>query len=288
MYRYMTPELAEQLLNSGDPKLGGDRKEVSVLFSDIRSYTTLTERMQAEEVVAMLNEYFETMVDAVFKHKGTLDKYIGDAIMAVFGSPLELEDHAWMAVCTAVEMRHRLAAFNQTRSNQQQIQIGIGINSDSVISGNIGSSKRMEFTAIGDGVNLGSRLEGASKYYGTDIVISENTYQPCRDRVWARELDCIRVKGKNQPVSIYELVGLQDEMITDHQKQAIDLYMEGRVHYLNRRFTKALVAFGSILEEVNSKDKAAALHLDRCQYWLSNPDKIEAEWDEGVWTMKEK
>ncbi|GAB4384261.1 MAG: hypothetical protein Kow00121_47480 [Elainellaceae cyanobacterium] len=288
MYRYMTQELAEQLLNSGAAKLGGDRKDVSVLFSDIRSYTTLTESMEAEEVVTLLNEYFETMVDAVFKHKGTLDKYIGDAIMAVFGSPLELEDHAWMAVQTAIEMRHRLAAFNQQRPAPRKITIGIGINSDNVISGNIGSSKRMEFTAIGDGVNLGSRLEGASKQYGTDIIISENTYAPCRDRIWARELDCIRVKGKLKPVSIYELVGLGSETIPDSKKRAIDLYHQGRQHYLNRKFTSAMTAFATILEEIDSADKASALHLERCQYWLSHPNLIEAEWEQGVWTLKEK
>lgn len=288
MYRYMTQELAEQLLNSGDAKLGGDRKEVSVLFSDIRSYTTLTESMEAEEVVAMLNEYFETMVDAVFAYKGTLDKYIGDAIMAVFGSPLELEEHAWMAVQTAIEMRHRLASFNQHRPAQRRIKIGVGINSDSVISGNIGSSKRMEFTAIGDGVNLGSRLEGASKHYGTDIVISQSTYNICRDRIWARELDCIRVKGKLKPVSIYELVGLQSEAITDAQKRSIELYHLGREYYLNRRFTKAQTAFGTILEEINSYDQAAALHVKRCSYWLSHLDLIETKWDDGVWTMEEK
>jgi adenylate cyclase len=288
MYRYMTQELAEQLLNSGDAKLGGDRKEVSVLFSDIRSYTTLTESMEAEEVVAMLNEYFETMVDAVFAYKGTLDKYIGDAIMAVFGSPLELEEHAWMAVQTAIEMRHRLASFNQQRPPHRRIKIGVGINSDSVISGNIGSSKRMEFTAIGDGVNLGSRLEGASKHYGTDIIISQSTYSICRDRIWARELDCIRVKGKLKPVSIYELVGLQSEAMTDAQKRSIELYHVGREHYLNRRFTKAQTAFGTILEEINAHDQAAVLHVNRCGYWLSHLDLIDSQWDDGVWTMKEK
>jgi len=287
-YRYMTQEVAEQLLSSGDAKLGGDRKEVSVLFSDIRGYTTLTESMAAEEVVAMLNEYFETMVEAVFTHKGTLDKYIGDAIMAVFGSPLPLDAHAWLAVQTSIEMRQRLAVFNANRPESRRIKIGIGINSDSVISGNIGSSKRMEFTAIGDGVNLGSRLEGASKFYGTDIVISESTYNACHDRIWARELDCIRVKGKNRPVSIYELFGLQSDPIADERKRAIDLYMQGREHYLNRRFTKALLAFGSILEEIDSKDKAASLHLDRCNYWLRHPDRIESEWDDGVWTMLDK
>ena len=287
MYRYMTQELAEQLLNSGDAKLGGDRKEVSVLFSDIRGYTTLTESMTAEEVVAMLNEYFESMVDAVFTHKGTLDKYIGDAIMAVFGSPLPLEDHAWMAVQTAIEMRHRLVLFNQNRSEQNKIKIGIGINSDSVISGNIGSSKRMEFTAIGDGVNLGSRLEGASKQYGCDIVISETTYKPCADRIWARELDCIRVKGKTQPVSVYELVELRSQSLDDQKKRLIDIYHQGRENYLNRKFTRAMTEFATILEDIDSHDKASALHLKRCQHWLSNPPTDEA-WDDGVWTMTEK
>lgn len=287
MYRYMTQELAEQLLSSGDAKLGGDRKEVSVLFSDIRSYTTLTESMEAEEVVAMLNEYFETMVDAVFAYKGTLDKYIGDAIMAVYGSPLPLDDHAWMAVQTAVEMRERLTAFNVTRADDRKIRIGIGINSDCVISGNIGSSKRMEFTAIGDGVNLGSRLEGASKHYGCDIVISENTYQPCADRIWARELDCIRVKGKKKPVSIYELVGLNLNPLSDQKRRAIDLYHQGRQYYLNRRFASAMTAFGTILEEIDHQDKASQIHLERCHHWLKHPPTDEV-WDEGVWTLKEK
>ncbi len=285
MYRYMTQEVAEQLLASGETGLGGKKKEVSVLFSDIRSYTTLTETMDPEAVVAMLNEYFESMVDAVFTYKGTLDKYIGDAIMAVFGSPLPLEDHAWMAVQTAVEMRRRLILFNQSRPDDIPIKIGIGINSDFVISGNIGSSKRMELTSIGDGVNLGSRLEGASKQYGCDIVISENTFKPTSDRIWYRELDCIRVKGKNQPVSIYELVGLKSEPIDDTKKEIIDMYHRGREYYLKRKFTRAMGEFGAILEDYGEKDKAATLYLKRCQEYLQSPPPDD--WD-GVFTMTEK
>lgn len=290
MYRYMTQEVAEQLLASADNlKMGGDRKDVTVLFSDIRSYTTLTENLQAEEVVQMLNEYFESMVEAVFKHKGTLDKYIGDAIMAVFGAFVPLPDHAWKAVQTAVDMRHRLAIFNSCRreSNKQEIKIGIGLNSDVVISGNIGSSQRMELTSIGDGVNLGSRLESATKIYGCDILLSENTFKPCADRIWYRELDRIRVKGKHQPVSIYELVGLQDEPISEPKQRVIDLYHKGREYYLNRKFTRAMNEFGTILEDIDSGDKAAALHLKRCQHWLNNPPTDE-EWDEGVATLTEK
>ncbi len=287
MYRYMTQDLAEQLMDNPDAmKMGGVRRDVSVLFSDIRSYTTLTESLAAEEVVDMLNKYFESMVDAVFQHKGILDKYIGDAIMAVFGSPLPLQEHQWMAVQTAVEMRQRLCIFNAQRASQghQVIKIGIGINSDSVISGNIGSSKRMEFTAIGDGVNLGSRLEGASKQYGTDIIISESTYRPCADRVWARELDYIRVKGKTKPVAIYELVGLQSDAIPEQKQRVIEHYHKGREHYLNRDFPTAMAEFGMVLK-ADKDDKASSLHLTRCQHWLTSPPPDE--WD-GSWELTEK
>ena len=286
MYRYMTQELAEELLKLDDAKLGGDRKEVSILFSDIRGYTALTESLEAEEVVGLLNEYFESMVEAIFKYKGTLDKYIGDAIMAVFGSPLPLTDHAWRAVQTAVEMRQRLQEFNDRRLSLHKapIKIGIGLNSDSVISGNIGSSKRMEFTAIGDGVNLGSRLEGASKQYGCDIVISENTYKPCADKVIVRELDRIRVKGRNHPVEIYELIALQGEQISAQKQEIIEHYHKGREYYLNRQFARALGEFGIVME-IDSEDKSAKLHLERCQHWLITPPP--PDWD-GVWSLTEK
>ncbi|BAY07232.1 adenylate/guanylate cyclase domain-containing protein [Calothrix sp. NIES-2098] len=288
MYRYMTQELAEELLKLDDAKLGGDRKEVSILFSDIRGYTTLTENLEAEEVVSMLNEYFESMVEAVFKHKGTLDKYIGDAIMAVFGSPLPLEEHAWMAVQTSLEMRQRLQDFNQRRylANKPRINIGIGINSDTVISGNIGSSKRMEFTAIGDGVNLGSRLESVSKQYGCDIIISDNTYKPCRDKIWARELDYIRVKGRNEPVAIYELLSLRSDPISSQKLEVIEHYHKGREYYINREFSLAQAEFVKVLA-ADSNDKAAMLHMRRCQHWIESPPS-DADWDEGVWTFKEK
>lgn len=288
MYRYMTQELAEELLKLDDAKLGGDRKEVSILFSDIRGYTTLTENLEAEEVVSMLNEYFESMVEAVFKHKGTLDKYIGDAIMAVFGSPLPLDEHAWMAVQTSLEMRERLREFNHRRHaiSKPRIDIGIGINSDTVISGNIGSSKRMEFTAIGDGVNLGSRLESVSKHYGCDIIISDNTFKPCQDHIWARELDYIRVKGRNEPVAIYELVGMQTDAVDTSKLDVIDYYHRGREYYLNRQFNFAKAEFSKVLK-IDPHDHAAMLHVRRCKHWLQSPPS-DADWDEGVWTFKDK
>jgi adenylate cyclase len=295
MYRYMTQELAEQLLADGSAKMGGDRKEVSVLFSDIRGYTSLSEVLSAEDVVSMLNEYFETMVESVLNHKGTLDKYIGDAIMAVFGTPLALPDHAWLAVQTAIDMRHRLKEFNAKRvknlkpKDQKEfdlanIKIGIGVNSDSVISGNIGCTKRMEFTSIGDGVNLGSRLEGTSKVYGTDIIISETTYKSCSDRIWTRELDRIQVKGKNQPISIYEVYGLRSDPLSATHAQIIELYHKARDFYHQMKFGKAIGLFGEVLE-LDKLNKAASIHLVRCQHFLSNPPADD--WD-GVWRFTEK
>lgn len=287
MYRYMTQEVAEQLMENPDAaKMGGDSREVSILFSDIRSYTTLSENLSAEQVVEMLNQYFEQMVDAVFQFKGTLDKYIGDAIMAVFGAPLPLDEHEWMAVRTAVEMRHRLIEFNARREAQGKppIRIGIGISSGDVISGNIGSSKRMEFTAIGDGVNLSSRLEGATKQYGAEIVLSEYTFRPCADRIWYRELDYIKVKGKNKPVAIYEVVGLRSEPISAQKQSAIAHYHNARKYYLAGQFAQAMGEFGRVLE-IDRYDKAASLHLEHCNYWLQNPPP--EDWD-GSWALTEK
>ncbi|MEG4353243.1 GAF domain-containing protein [Microcoleus sp. LAD1_D3] len=265
MYRYMTPEVAEALLASGDHGLGGKRKNVSVLFSDIRSYTTLTEKLQAEEVVVMLNKYFEVMVDVVFEYGGTLDKYIGDALMAVFGSPAPLEDHAWCAMQTAVKMREKLALFNQDRvaNGELPIGIGMGVHSDEVVSGNIGSSKRMELTSIGDGVNLASRLEGASKQYGTDLIISDNTYRDYADRLYVRELDFITVKGKSEPVIVYELVGIREgyspvgKSLTETQEKIIEHYTKGREHYkapVHQRLSESEVK--NILKDVAEMPEA--------------------------------
>ncbi|MEB3342515.1 GAF domain-containing protein [Okeania sp.] len=303
MYRYMTPEVAEKLLETGDTGLGGKRNQVSVLFSDIRSYTTLTEGMEAEEVVSMLNEYFEEMVDAVFKYKGTLDKYIGDALMAVFGAPGWLDDHPLCAMKTAVEMRQRLKVFNQKRiANQKKaISIGMGIHSDEVVSGNIGSSKRMELTSIGDGVNLASRLEGTSKQYGTDLIISYNTYEPYKEKLWVRELDFITVKGKSQPVRIYELLGFKEgdlkQDLTDQQHQIVEYYHQGREYYLRpareknlketsikEAFELAEAEFKKVLE-IDPNNKAAKLHVGRCQ--LFQAELPPQDWD-GVWKLTEK
>ncbi|MDF5712576.1 MAG: GAF domain-containing protein [Rhizonema sp. NSF051] len=288
MYRYLTPRVAEQVMALGDDALMvGERKEVTILFSDIRGYTTLTENLGAAEVVSLLNQYFETMVEAVFNHEGTLDKFIGDALMAVFGAPLPLtENHAWKAIQAALDMRHRLAEFNRRRiiQEQPQIHIGIGISSGEVVSGNIGSQKRMDYTVIGDGVNLSSRLEGVTKEYHCDIILSEFTYQLCSDRIWVRELDKIRVKGKYQAVNVYELIGDRNTPLDDSTHEFLSHYQDARVAYLSGDFRTALAYFEAA-KRIRPKDQAVSIHLERTRNYLKQPPPDS--WD-GVWTMLRK
>ena len=287
LYRYMTPGVAEQVMALGDDILmKGERKEVTVLFSDIRGYTTLTEDLEADKVVEMLNAYFETMVESVFHFEGTLDKFIGDALMAVFGAPLPLSNHAWAAVQSALDMRRRLAQFNAQRGamGQPEICFGIGISSGEVVSGNIGSQRKMEYTVIGDGVNLSSRLEGVTKEYGCDIVISEYTYALCADKIWVRELDRTQVKGKQQAVNLYELIDQRETPLSAETESFLDLYASARRAYTAMRFDEALILF-SQAQQIRPQDKAVAIHLTRTQEYLVQPPP--ADWD-GVYIMTTK
>ncbi|WP_413174144.1 GAF domain-containing protein [Anabaena azotica] len=288
MYRYLTPHVAEQVMALGDDSLMvGERKEVTILFSDIRGYTTLTENLGAAEVVSLLNQYFETMVESVFQYEGTLDKFIGDALMAVFGAPLPLtENHAWRAIQSALDMRQRLEEFNQKRiiQSQPQIHFGIGISSGEVVSGNIGSRKRMDYTVIGDGVNLSSRLEGVTKEYGCDIILSEFTYNLCGDRLWVRQLDRIRVKGKHQAVDIYELIGDRTTPLDANTQEFLYHYDAGRAAYVSRNFTQAIASL-EIAKRIRPTDQAVHTHLERAYNYQKTPPPTS--WD-GVWTMVTK
>ncbi|NJN01704.1 MAG: GAF domain-containing protein [Leptolyngbyaceae cyanobacterium SL_1_1] len=290
LYRYMTPGVADRVMQLGEDSLMvGERREVTVLFSDIRGYTTLTENLEASQVVSLLNDYFETMVEAVFSYEGTLDKFIGDALMAVFGAPLPLQNHAWGAVQSALDMRHRLERFNAARSSKSlpDIRIGIGISSGEVVSGNIGSQRKMEYTVIGDGVNLSSRLEGITKQYGCDIVISEHTYELCKDQIWVRELDRIRVKGKNEPVRIYELIDHRQNELSEDWQEMLDIYGQARHYYINREFEQARQLFEQA-GDLAPNDGAVAEHLRRIREYISDPSKRpQAGWD-GVYTMTTK
>ena len=206
--RYVAPDVYRQLLE--DParaRLGGQRREMSVLFSDIRGFTTVSERGQPEDIVSQLNEYFSRMVDVLFAHKGTLDKFVGDMVMALYGAPIEDEQHADHAVTSAVAMVEELRLLNArwAAEGRPQLDIGIGINSGEMVAGNIGSDTIMSYTVIGDQVNLGARLESLNKEYGTRIIISESTRQRLKGRYDIRPLGDVIVKGKTQPVAIFEV-----------------------------------------------------------------------------------
>lgn len=206
--RYVTKQVAEAILD-GRLQLNGERKKATILISDIRGFTSISERVEPEEVVDFLNQYFNRMVDVVVKYDGRLDKFIGDAILAVFGDAMPHEDDAKRAVMTALEMRERLEEFNLERQNQKKepLRIGIAVHTGEVVAGNIGSEHKTEYTVIGDTVNLTSRMESLNKEFKTDILISESTYQEVKDIVEVQELPEVSVRGKEKTVKLYALKG---------------------------------------------------------------------------------
>ena len=286
MARYMSPEVAEQLLAAGEAVLGGKDQTVSILFSDIRSFTTMAEALGARETVAMLNAYFERMVDVIVRNRGVLDKFIGDAVMALFGVPFNGPHDADDAVRVANSMFIALRELNRERRGKgmEPIDIGVGIATGVVVVGNIGSTKRMEYTVIGDSVNLASRLESATKFYGTKMLLSESTWTALRDRGLLREIDRLRVKGKHEPVAIYEALDHFTDETFPNLMRTVTRYNEGIQHYRARDWKDALGCFQEALE-LNPGDRPSRLYVERCELFLATPPP--PDWD-GVWTMTTK
>ncbi len=213
--KYVNPVVVEQMMEK-PPELGGVDRDTTIFFSDIRSFTTLSETMPPQELVLLLNEYLTVMTDCILDYQGTLDKYIGDAVMCFWGAPLEQEDHALRACKCALKQLQLLEELNRNWPEHKQIHIGIGLNSGISTVGNMGSTGRMNYTIMGDNVNLASRLEGINKQYGTSLIISESTYKKIKDKgSICRELDDIQVKGKTEPVRIYELLDFEDGLELD-------------------------------------------------------------------------
>lgn len=284
--QYVARSIVDSMLNSGElPKFGGERKNLTVLFSDIRSFTTFSEKYQPEIVVQRLSEYLTSMVDVIFKHGGTLDKFVGDEIMAIYGAPYYFADHAQRACETALDMVAALRKLQKNWSNQEleYFQIGIGINTGKVIVGNLGSIQLFDYTVIGDEVNLGARLEGANKHYATTIIISESTYIEVKDKAIVRELDCVRVKGKKRPVKIYELRGMHALPIIE-KDLIIDVYNYGLELFKQRKWNRALTEFRRVLRYFPS-DGPSRVHTLRCLEFIENPPPDE--WD-GVFEFAVK
>jgi class 3 adenylate cyclase len=212
--RYVTRQVADHLMKA-DQQLGGDLVPVTILFSDIRSFTSISESMPPRELLDFLNEYFSGMVESVLTHNGVVDKFIGDAIMAVFGAPVPEEGDALNAVRSALDMRERLRIINEgfRQRGLPEIRTGIGLHTGQVVAGNMGHAQRMEYTVIGDAVNLASRLEGMTKELGCDIILSDDLYQQVQDSVVAEPLRKIKVKGREQEVLVHRLIGLRDDPV---------------------------------------------------------------------------
>jgi adenylate cyclase len=282
--QYVPPEVVRRLLD--DPERVKPRKsEITVLFSDIRGFTSISESLDAQELADLLNGYLTEMTRIVFRYQGTLDKYIGDAVMGFWGAPYEEPDHATRACNAALSMLARLAELQKDWRAQGQpvLDIGIGLNTGVASVGNMGSSMRLAYTAMGDAVNLASRLEGLNKEYGTRIIISESTYKELRsERVLVRELDMIRVKGKLLPVTIYEV--LDAEGLGGDGKELVELFARGQKAYKLRDWRAAGQAFEQILDRWPD-DGPARIFLRRCEEYLA--EEPEADWD-GVYVMKHK
>ena len=283
---YVSSSVVNEMLKSPERlKLGGDKKDLSVLFSDIRGFTTISEGLTPEELVHLLNEYLTVMTDIVFKYDGTLDKYIGDALMAVYGAPLDQPDHPVKACQSALDMMDGLKALNEKwiLEGKKPLDIGIGINTGPMMVGNMGSEQRFDYTVMGDAVNLGSRLEGANKSYKTHILISDATYQRVKDEFDCMELDSVRVKGKSLPVSIYQLIG-EKGYIPKESLETIDYFHRGLRFYREQKWDKAIETFRKVFIMDNSI-YAARLYIDRAKELKANPPG--ADWD-GVFTMTTK
>ncbi len=286
MSRYMDADLADQLLEGGEEMLGGKQSVGTVLFSDIRSFTTLTEQLGAQGTVALLNEYFTIMVDIVQAEGGMLDKFIGDAMMVIFGTPIAHDDDPDRGVRAAIKMMTELAELNVARKKRGMTAIdhGLGLNTDDIVSGNIGSPKRMDYTVIGDGVNLAARLESACKKYGAHILISEYTFDALKATYRTRPIDRVIVKGKTEPVRVYEVLDYHTKSSFPNLVESLGYFNSGIEYYNEARWDEAIKQFQQALVG-NPDDKCCKMYVERCEDLRANPP--EGEWD-GVWVFTSK
>ena len=286
MSLYMDPTIANRMLEGGGDILGGTSEVATVLFSDIRGFTTLTEELGPQGTVSLLNEYFSIMVESIQREEGMLDKFIGDAIMAAFGLPISHGDDEDRGMRASISMIRDLDKWNTGRISKglKPVQMGIGLNTDSVVAGNIGSPKRMNFTLIGDGVNLAARLESACKQYSARILISEFTFRKLRGTYRIREIDRVVVKGKTEPVGVCEVLDYHTEESFPNLVDVVTMFNDGLSHYRNQNWDRALKLFGEALR-LNPNDAVSTLYVERAGQYKAEPPP--EDWD-GTWVMKSK
>ena len=285
MSRYMDPGIADQLLEDGADIMGGLDTTATLLFSDLRSFTNITESLGAQGTVKLLNEYFEIMVECISEQGGMLDKFIGDAIMAAFGLPISHEDDEDRGVKAGINMISRLWKWNELREKDGKppLDMGLGLNTDKIVAGNIGSQKRMDYTMIGDGVNLAARLESACKQYNARILISDFTFKKLKGTYRIRNIDDVVVKGKTEPIGVYEVLDYHNDETFPNLMDVVNHFNEGKKKYKSGDFKNAINSFNECLKG-NKNDILSKTYIERCnQLLIDNPK----DWD-GVWVMKSK
>ncbi|MGE5445523.1 MAG: adenylate/guanylate cyclase domain-containing protein [Ignavibacteriales bacterium] len=284
--RYVSKTVASELIKNPDMvRLGGIKKELTVMFSDIGGFTTLSETLTPEEIVRHLNEYFEGMSFAILEFNGTLNQFQGDAVVAFWGAPIPQENHATLACLAALRCREFLKSLQDKwiAHGLPERTFRFGISTGEMVVGNIGSSSRFEYTVIGDEVNLASRLEGANKTYGTQILISDKTYELAKEEIIGRELDIIRVVGKTQPVRIYELVSEKGKL-DDRRMGILEKFRSGVDLYRERKWSEAGEYFRKIVD-LDPHDKPSQEYLRRCKEYENSPPP--SHW-EGIFELRSK
>ncbi|HYU64834.1 MAG TPA: adenylate/guanylate cyclase domain-containing protein, partial [Candidatus Paceibacterota bacterium] len=283
--RYLAPQVIKELINNPDAlRLGGKKENLTILFSDIRNFTALAESMGPEQLTSFLNQYLSFMTRIVLEHEGVIDKYIGDAIMAFWGTPLPNSNHERDGLVSALEMIEALEAFNKqnARLGNPVINVGIGLNSGEVTVGNMGSEKRFDYTVIGDSVNLASRLEGLTKVYGVNIIIGESTYKTIENdpTFLCRELDHVQVKGKKHKGRIYEAIPPRRHNVI---RKILNAFNRGREAYYEGRWETAQKEFASVLSSLPT-DGPSLLLQQRCTEFQKKPPN---NWD-GIFELTHK
>jgi adenylate cyclase len=285
--QYVNPAFVEELVAHPEKlRLGGERKELTVLFSDVAGFTTISESLQPEDLVTLLNEYLSEMTDIIFATGGTLDKYEGDAIMAFWGAPIPQEDHAIRACTASLQMQEALVGIRERwkKEGKPNIHVRIGLSTGDMVVGNMGGRGKFDYTVMGDTVNLGSRLEGANKEYGTYIMISQKTYERVKEKVVARQLDLLVVKGKTEPIAVYELIGFAEDGVVSRYSDFLKHYNEGLQLYRRREWGAAIHSFEKALG-IRADDGPSKMYIERAKTYKASPPP--PEWN-GVFILKTK
>jgi adenylate cyclase len=294
---YISPELIDQMYEAKEqPSLGGEEGYHTAFFTDIQSFSAFSEKLTANDLVELLNDYLTEMTDILLDNKGTLDKYIGDAIVAFYGAPAPVDDHEYWACLTAVKMQDRLAELRGKWQGEgdrwpeivHNMQNRIGINTGSLVTGNMGSTMRMNYTMMGDTVNLAARLEASAKQYGIYIQVAEETYNACKDKFIWRDLDYVIVMGKTEPAQVFELISEDGNMPPGYDK-LLPAYNEALKLYRNQDWVKAVDAFkeSDKLEDMfpGRKTNPSRIYIPRCEHYRDNPPGDD--WD-GSWALTKK